>query len=114
MTMRNVIPTGDEKVLTSDGILCTIDIDTTITGLGTVIGTLMGEISPDGTMCDFTGKTISITVPVIGMGTINSGSAVLSSDGFSLDTMDFVVHITSPADITQALPDFSADCVSVE
>ena len=112
--MRNVIPTGDEKVLTSDGILCTIDIDTTITGLGTVIGTLMGEISPDGTMCDFTGKTISITVPVIGMGTMNSGSAVLSSDGFSLDTMGFVVHITSPIDITQALPDFSADCVSVE
>jgi hypothetical protein len=102
-----------EKTLTSDGMLCTIDIVATITGLGNVMGTLMGEISMDGTMCDFAGTTFEVTDPVMLVIEIVSGQATLSSGGQTLSLSDIV--FINPFNMQQQTIDgFSCNCFSVD
>jgi hypothetical protein len=106
-----------EKVLTVEltpgGAFCTIDIDTIITGIGPVSGTLMGEISEDGTTCDFTGTTFDVTDPIEISIDIVSGQAILSEDGQVLSLTDFVI-IDPTTDEQVAIPDVSCTCEDVD
>ncbi|MCI0455312.1 MAG: hypothetical protein L0Y68_10010 [Candidatus Dadabacteria bacterium] len=106
-----------EKVLTVEltpgGAFCTIDIDTIITGIGQVSGTLMGVISEDGTTCDFAGTPFEVTSPVEISIDIVSGQAILSEDGKGLSLTDFVI-IDPNTDEQVDIPDVSCDCESVD
>ena len=109
------------KVLTSDGFDCTIVIDTMIT-IETEFGpvvitqiTLMGPISPDGTMCDFAGTSAEVVTDVAGTLTVEiaSGEATLSPDGQMLSLSDIeVVDPNSPDPVI--ITGFSCTCESVE
>ena len=101
------------QVLTSNGVLCTIELDTVIpdpdAGPVPVAGILMGPITQDGTMCDFAGTTFQLTFPIPAMVVIVSGKATLSSNGQVLTLSDIVVIPEQPTTI----PGISCNCESV-
>jgi len=101
------------KVLTSDGVLCTIVLDTVVPpDNNPVTGTLTGEISPDGTMCDFAGTKFDVTFPIAAMIDILSGKATLSGNGQLLSLTDFVIIFPPPDELP--IPDLlDCNCESV-
>ncbi len=82
-------------LLTKEGASCQIAISTVVPNIGDVAGTLMGNITPDGTMCDFAGTTFELILPVETSLDIISGKATLSDGGNVLTFSDIVVIINN-------------------
>ena len=101
------------KVLTSDGTNCTIVLDTVIPPANPITGTLTGEISPDGTMCDFAGTKFNVTFPIATMVDILTGKATLSGNGQVLSLTNFVIIFPPETPTQLPLPDISCNCASV-